>query len=223
MESNSWRKHIINKTMKQKPMNQRHIKNLIKEYVSETLREDDGSMGYDDGGMGSGGYGGGGSGEDLFNTFIKPFADVVGTIAGKTKELARRGMTVLNVAFETLKHTLIPFLVDSYGEIFAKEQGDIQKIRGEYQKYYDSTEKVLGGADAKVLAFIAFPGAALTGKFVKTAPKAAKGILSIATGGLSDKYLRREGINKRNSPTMFDAYTLSYISLLREAGDNEKK
>jgi len=164
----------------------------------------------------------------LYNTFVKPFTDVIGTAVGRTKELARRGMTLLNVAFEALMTTLIPFLTDSYDEIFAKEKADLSKIRSEYQSYYDETSRVLGSGDAKMLAFLAFPGPALTSKFVTTAPKAAAGILSVATGGLSDEYLgssaelgrsssSSEKSSKKSPSYMFNSYARAYGKLLSEA------
>lgn len=202
---------------------QKNSEELIKKYIAEVLKDSKKPIveyiSMDDSGMG-GAYG---SQSDLFNTFIKPFTDVVGTVVGKTKEVARRGMTVLNVAFETLMTTLVPFLTDSYDEIFAKEKADLQAIRSEYQPYYDSTAKALGGSDVKMLAFMAFPGAALTGKFVKDAPKAAKGILSVASGGITDKYLGGRsggGGSKKGPGDVFDSYVRAYNQLLSE---DEKK
>lgn len=204
---------------------QKNSEELIKKYIAEVLKDSKKPIveyiAMDDSGMG-GAYG---SQSDLFNTFIKPFTDVVGTVVGKTKEVARRGMTLLNVAFETLMTTLVPFLTDSYDEIFAKEKTDLAKIRSEYQPYYDATAKALGGTDAKMLAFMAFPGAALTGKFVKDAPKAAKGILSVASGGITDKYLGGSGATsggggKKGPGDIFDSYVRAYNQLLSE---DEKK
>jgi hypothetical protein len=207
---------------------------LLREYVSQVLRRSSkrslveydgmGDMGYD---MGTGGaFGMGmsyGSPGELYQTFIQPFVDVVGTIAGKTKEVIRSGLTVLNVAFESLMTSLVPFLSDSYDEIFAKEKSDLAKIRSEYQSYYDSTEKALGGSDAKLLAFFAFPGAALTGKFASAAPDAAKSILSVATGGYSDELLGGGGggSSRRGPSDMFDSYVRAYNSILTEAEKEE--
>jgi hypothetical protein len=199
--------------------NSRSIKKLIREYTLETLKE------YDDGGyvgdfsMYSGGVGYG-SGGDLYKVFIQPFADVVGTVAGKTKEIMRSGLTVLNVAFEGLMTTLVPWLTDSYDEIFQKEKADLQAIENEYRQYYDATAAALG-TDAKMLAFFAFPGPVLAGKFVSTAPKAAKSILSIATGGLTDKYLGGDSDSKasKSPSSIFDSYAPAYVNLLREKTD----
>jgi hypothetical protein len=207
---------------------------LLREYVSQVLKSSKrslveydgmGDMGYDMGGMGAGGMGimSYGSPGEFYKIFIQPFADVVGTIAGKTKEVIRSGLTALNVAFESLITSLVPFLGDSYDEIFAKEKSDLAKIRSEYQGYYDSTEKALGGSDAKLLAFMAFPGAALTGKFVSTAPNVAKSILSVASGGYSDELLGGSGGSKRRGPSdMFDSYVRAYNSILTEAEKEEK-
>lgn len=207
-------------------MNRQTSEKLIREYVKQVLDEQTSPKKlneyiFDDSG-GSGGYIG--SGSDLYSTFIQPFVDVAGTVVGKTKEVMRRGMTVLNVAFEALMTSLVPFLTDSYDEIFAQEKADLQKIQGEYQKYYDSTNKALDSS-VKTLAFLAFPGAALTGKFVKDSPDIARGILSVATGGVSDKYLSGGGgkttSSKSKGPSsVFDSYARAYDKLLQEAEDS---
>lgn len=202
---------------------------LLREYVSKILNENEydgggGDYGYD----GGGGVGGYGSGEGLYKIFVQPFADVIGVVAGKTKELARRSITVLQVAFETIMTTLIPVLTDSYDEIFAAEATAIDKIKSEYSSYYQASDHALNSGLAS-LALIAFPGAALTGKFVENSPKAVKNILSIATGGLSDKYLG-EGRNLGKSSIrvpkgsgVFDSYARSYAKLLSEDKSKEKK
>jgi hypothetical protein len=184
-------------------------KDLLKAYVHHLIKEYDGSMGFDSGGMGPV-YG---TKSDLFKTFIKPFTDVVGTVAGKTKELARRGITLAQTAFVTIMTTLIPFLTDSYEEIFAEQSRAIEKIRSEYQQYIDSTNKALEG-DAAMLAFIAFPGASLTGKLASLAPQTAVGLLGIATGGISDEILGGGGGPR--SSGIFDSYARSYRKLMIE-------
>lgn len=203
-----------NNNLKEKKLLKRYVKESLNDYKSflvvEYISSDDSDMG--------GSYG---TQDDLFNTFIKPFADVIGTVIGQTKEVARRGMTVLHVAFETLMTTLVPFLTDSYDEIFAKEKADVQAIRSQYQSYYDSTSKALGSSEAKILAFMAFPGAALTGKFVSDSPGAVKGILSVATGGISDEYLGSRGSSQKGPSSVFDSYSRAYCQLLSEDNDNK--
>lgn len=233
-------------------MNSTINKKILKEYISEIIKEDDifGGGGGGGGGAGvgnissyaaaasgadgsnpnwsrSGGFAkwtGAGSGVDMYTAFVKPFANVIGVAVGKTKELARRSITVLQVAFETIMTTLLPFLVDSYDEIFDQEAQDIDKIKSEYSSYYEATSESLSGG-ATVFALIAFPGATLLGKFAEKGPQAAKSILSVATGGVSDKYL---GENSNKNPTnIFDSYAKSYQELLFEAekdnGDKIKK
>ena len=221
MVENYWRRVIFRVAMT--IYHQNKSNKLIREYVSAVLKnsrivEDDG--GYDggySGGEGVSGYGSYGSG-DLFQAFIQPFVDIVGTIAGKTKEVMRSAFTALHVAFESLVTTIVPFLTDSYDEIFIKEKQDLAEIRSQYQGYYDATDKALAGSGAKLLAFMAFPGAALTGQFAVTAPKAAKSILSMATGGISDEWLGGSS-NKKSGPSgVFDSYVRAYNKLLTEAG-----
>lgn len=195
-------------------------KKLLKEYVSQILKEDEfgtdamGGLDYSMG-FGGGSYSGAGSGGSFYGTFVQPFVDVIGVAAGKTKELARRSITVLQVAFETLMTTLIPFLTDSYDEIFASEARDIAKIKNEYSSYYKASDDALG-SDLATFAMIAFPGPALLSKFVKNAPGAAKSVLSVATGGLSDEYLSGGG-GKKSPGSIFDSYARSYQELLSEA------
>lgn len=205
-------------------------KKLLKKYVSEILKENEfgtdafGGLDYSPG-FGTG-YGGVGdiSGGALYKTFIQPFVDVIGVAVGKTKELARRAITVVQVAFETVMTTLIPFLTDSYDEIFAKESQDIQKIKNEYSAYYQASENALKG-QGLALALIAFPGPTLLSKFVTNAPGAAKSVLSVATGGLSDEYLGGGGGggSKKGPSSIFDSYARSYSELLSEAGDATAK
>ncbi|NBQ47293.1 MAG: hypothetical protein EBU33_02415 [Sphingobacteriia bacterium] len=203
------------------------VRRLVKSYVSEILKENDGtgSFGIDTGGMPQWG----GTSKDMYKVFIQPFADVVATAAGKTKELARKAVTVVQVAFETIMTTLFPFLQDSYDEIFDNQKNDIEKIRGEYKDVYDRTDAALASNDASVLAFLCAPGPAVAKLAVDKGPKAASGVLSVVTGGISDKYLDKftSGGSKKHGKSrgpsdVFDSYVRSYVSLLNEE-DTEKE
>lgn len=199
-------------------MKRKSDNDIVREYICEVLKSqmNEDSFGGDfyDSSMYSGGlYGGGGGGGDmggLYKAFVKPFTDVIGTAVGKTKELARRAVTVVQVAFETIMTTLIPFLEDSYDEIFAAEKSDIQGIKSEYSQYYQATEEALRGPGATLLAFMAFPQAALLHRSVEDGPGAIKKVLSVATGGTSDKYLGGGGGGGRGGPKssgIFDSYS----------------
>lgn len=199
---------------------------LLREYVQEVLKED---MGSDYSGLGldtamggsSGPYGMHFASEDqLYKVFIKPFADVVGVAAGKTKELSQKGLTLLHVAFEALATTLVPILKDSYGEIFAKEKEEIAKIRSEYADVYNSTWDAFKDNDILVAAFMYRPDLFLTAQFVRKAPKAAAKLLSVLSGGTLDRALM--GILKGGGEGKKDSHEgpgLPLESVLREAGD----
>jgi len=162
---------------------------LLREYVQELLKEDDyGGLGLSDAMVGPYGmhYG---SGEDLYKVFIKPFADVVGVAAGKTKELSEKGQTLVKVAFEAVATTLVPILRDSYQEIFAEEKEKIDKIRGEYAEVYQATWDAFKENDILVAAFMYRPDLFLNVQFARKAPAAAAKLLSVVTGGALDKYL----------------------------------
>ena len=201
---------------------------VLRKYIEQILREDDGSLAIDTGGM-SGPMGTwGASKEDFYKTFIKPFADVVSTTAGKTKELARKGVTLVQVAFEAIATTLLPFLSASYDEIFAKEKKDIQKIKNEYKSVYDATNKALMNSDVAMLAFFAYPGTVITTNFAKKSPKASKKILGIVTGGMSDKYLDKylEKLSSDESSSKkeegIDFYLRGFVNLLSEEKKSPK-
>jgi len=199
-------------------------KAIVRKYIKEILSEQGDGDGMFTREFGGYGYGTWGSPKDLYDTFVKPFTDVFYTAVGGAKEITRRARTLLSVTFEAMVTSIIPFLSDSYDDIFKAEAQDIARIRSEYQQYYDATAEALGG-DAAVLALIAFPGVALTGKLAKTAPKAASEILSVATGGLSDEYLGRVGGGggKKKPSDIFDSYARSYHKLMLEEKAEEKE
>jgi len=183
---------------------------LLRELVTEILREDYGfGGGY---GMYGGDYAGLGlhdtgpgangtygmhfaDGDQLYKAFIKPFVDVVGVAAGKTKEISQRGLTLAKVAFEAVATSLLPILKDSYAEIFASEKEQLDQIRQQYGQVYKATWDAFNESDVMIAAFMYRPDIFLTTKLAAKAPKVAANLLSILTGGAADKLLKRLGIS----------------------------
>jgi len=196
-------------------------KRLIKEYVLEILKENESGYSLYGDSSSQGLYGGNypdyGT---LYKAFVEPLKDVVGVTVGKTKETIRRSITLLQVAFEATMTTLIPFLTDSYDEIWAAESAAIDKIESEYGEYYRKADEVFQGGPLAI-AMLAFPGPTLLGKFAKDTPAAAKSILSVATGGISDKYLS-SGKGKTPS-SIFDSYAINYKNILSEDSKDFKE
>lgn len=172
---------------------------LLREYVRNSLLTEDeagGNVALFTPGGGYNAYdmqhsmGGGGIGDvsagGLYDAFIGPFVDVFKTAVGKTKEITRKGRTLLNVALQTVLTTLIPIYGYNYADVFDKEKEDIEKIRGEYRDVYDRTEAALKGPDAVLLAFMASPALTLGAFAAKAAPEATKELFSAASGGISD-------------------------------------
>lgn len=193
---------------------------LLREYVQEVLKEDDfGGLAMSDAMVGPYGmhYA---SGEQLYNIFVKPFADVVGVAAGKTKELSEKGQTLLKVAFESIATTLVPILKDSYGEIFEKEKEQLDKIRAEYSDVYQATWDAFKENDVLVAAFMYRPDLFLTAKFAEKAPKAAAKLLSVLSGGKLDnvlsKLLKGGGGGKKDSR---EGPGMPFEGALHEKGD----
>lgn len=164
---------------------------LLREYV-RMLCEDEGYGDLASFDVGSNPYGVHfGSGDELYNVFVKPFADVVGVAAGKTKEASQKALTLGKVAFEAVATTLVPVLRDSYSEIFAKEKEEVEKIKGEYSDVYQRTWDAFKTNDAVCVAFMYSPTAFLTEKFAEKSPKVAARLLSVLTGGELDGWLKK--------------------------------
>lgn len=164
-------------------------KALLRECIHQILKEDDGFGGLGDA-MAGMPYGMHYASKDqMYQIFVKPFTDVVDVAAGKTKELSQKGQTLLKTAFESVATTLVPILKDSYGEIFAKEKEEIDKIRSEYSGVYGATWDAFKEADVLIAAFMYRPDLFMTAQFVHKAPKAAAKLLSILSGGSLDKTL----------------------------------
>jgi len=153
-------------------------KALLQAYINVILKEDD--SWFDDGGAGGSNLG---SNEDMYNIFIKPFANVIGTVAGKTKEISQRSQTVLKVAFETIVTTLIPIYKDSYEEIFKKEKERIDKIKSDYDKYYSASWEILKNADFAIAAFMYRPDLFVTQGFIRKSPEVAAKLINVLSGG----------------------------------------
>ena len=188
---------------------------------NKIIREDDGA------GFGSyGGYANFGtyspygvhyaSSDALYNTFIKPFVDVVDVTIGKTQELSQRAQTLLKVAFETIASTIIPVLQSDYSKIFEEEQKNLEKIKNEYAEVYNSTWEAFKNKDVALMAFFAFPGIVLTSQFAKKAPKSTYKLLHVLSGGSFNNWyeniLNKSGLNpKYNTSALSKAWGESLI------------
>lgn len=165
---------------------------LLREYIREVLKEDDGGVYMDlaiaDATQNPWGVSFG-SGDDLYNIFVRPFTDVFNTAAGKTKELSQKAQTLGRVAFETIATTLIPVLTDDYNEIFKHDKENMDRIRQEYGEIYRSNWDAFKDNDVQLLMFMYDPARYVANKVARKVPAAALGLLSIVTGGTLDPYL----------------------------------
>lgn len=177
---------------------------LLREYVRKALREDFGGYGGDYAGIGldvdSGPYGRSyGSNQDLYDAFIGPWVDVFKTGLGKSKEITRSVWTAVDVVIGTVLTSIIPGLGRTYEDAFEDEKKDLEKIRSQYKDVYDKTDAVLGETDAAFVAFLASPALVLGKLAAEKSPDVAKEILSVATGGSSDKYIEKIKSNNSDS------------------------
>lgn len=174
-------------------MNKFAQKKLLREYIRHTLllSEDyyaDASYGgyYDEGyGMMMAAYGGGNP-SNLIKAFITPFTDVFDTAVASAKMTAKDAITLLPVTFGAALSTIIPGIGVRFDKIFAERDKKIEDIKREYKDVFDRTSDAFKG-DAKLLAFMAAPSVFLASSAALKVPSATKKVLSVATGGITDK------------------------------------
>lgn len=163
---------------------------LLRQLIREMISEDDtgGLMdaGYD---MNNGFGAHYASSNQMYDTFVKPFVDVADVAGGKTKEMSKKTGTLMKVAFETIATTLIPFLNDSYDEIFKDESEALDKIKNEYADVYNATWDAFKDNDIATMAFMYNPGSCLTSLLARKAPGVTGKLLSVLSGGSLDGFL----------------------------------
>ena len=170
---------------------------LLREYVKTILKEEDFVSGIDSNG---GGYDpqtrdvygaiSFGSGKDLLSVFGISGIITAGQVAlGSVKEIARRGLTLVPVLFGIITSTIFPWIGVNYAGIFEREKQDIDKIRAQYKPANDAVNALFGNVDVKMLTFMASPGTLIATQAVILAPVITKNLLSVVSGGYSDKLL----------------------------------
>ena len=166
---------------------------LLREYVRRALREDFGGadFGGDMGGMGFGFGGGYVQPSDMYKVFIKPFTDVYDTAVGKTKEMSIATAELLRVSMEAILTSIIPILSSDYDKIFAKYEGQMDKVRAEYKDIYDATWTAFKDNDVVLAAFGMFPELMLTQVVARHAPIPVIHTMDALTGGFFETYFER--------------------------------
>lgn len=165
---------------------------LLREYVKTLLNEDDGYGGLYGVAAEMSPFGMHYASQDqMYNTFIKPFVDVVEVTAGKTKEMSERTLTAIRVAFEAAASSLIPALSSDYSEIFEAERQQLEKIKSEYSEVYNASWDALKQHDIVWSAFLGWPAMFLTAKAAEKAPAAVAHVLSVLSGGSLDGFLSK--------------------------------
>ena len=225
---------MMNNNSREAQIIREYVAIILHENMQKALNEDDGGFGYGMGGSEAMGQYGVhyASGDQMYNTFIKPFVDVVKVTAGKTKEMSQRAQTLAKVAFESVATSLLPWLSSDYGDIFKREAEEINKIRSEYGDVYAATWDAFKDKDVALTAFFCYPGAILTGLFAKKTPKVALNMLSVISGGEMDGVIDNikdsisSGFGKSKGRKTFSSpggdKTPWMESLIREDKDKEK-
>jgi len=163
---------------------------LLKEFIKESLNEDDtGGAGYGGGmnlssyGMGYMNYGG-----SLKSIFVQPFIDASGVIKAATGKALLRIKSLAKIVIETILTTMIPFLKSNYEEIFKIEHEQLKKLKEKYKDAFKGVDAAFT-KDVMVLAFMVNPQQFITAKLAAQAPKQIIEILQVLT-------IKNEGLAK---------------------------
>lgn len=150
---------------------------ILREYVKNVLREDDGAYGMTAADMAGDGYGMGmfSGGPSLYKIFVEPFVDVFKTTQAAAEDVSTRARAAGKVAFEAIATSLIPGLSSDYQKIFDKEHQQLLKIKEKYRDVFERTDKALSneGGDFKLLAFLLDPARYISFKIARSAPEVA--------------------------------------------------
>lgn len=179
---------------------------VLKEFVRQVIREDDGGAWAAD--LTGGGFDTPyglkyGSGQDLYKIFVEPFTDVFQVASGKTKELSVKAQTLGKAALKTIGNAFLPNVAADYENVFKQEKAQLDKIKQEYKDVYDRVWSAFEHDDVKVLAFFSDPLAAgrMMGYFGgKTGIKAALHIANSMSGGMLDGVIEKLKSRKLPDP-----------------------
>lgn len=119
---------------------------------------------------------------DLYQTFIQPFADVVQTAAYGIETLSAKVQTVIKSFLLGLPTLFIPFLEYDYETFREQERQKIEDIRKKYEKTLQWNIEAIVSNDPFGLAFILAPGAVLGAQLAVRAPERALRLLNVLTG-----------------------------------------
>lgn len=165
-------------------MKSQRSKRILREYIREILKEDDGYGGMIGASYDMMPYGSHFASQDaLYSTFVKPFVDVVQVAAGKTKEVSKRAQTLFKVSFEAFMVSIIPWLTTEFKEIFDEEKDALAKIKSEYNDVYEATWDAFRNNDIALCAFFAYPGYVMTGLAAAKSPGSALHLMNVLSGG----------------------------------------
>lgn len=133
---------------------------------------------FDDGGDDSwswgGGYGGGeGGGSSLYNTFIRPFTDVLDTAAAVVETGVSKAQLLVGIATYGVMDLLVPFVKPKYDAMVEHDKRRMASIYQKHRSTFERTEQALtevgGDYDGVGVFFALFPDAVITKNLAKVA------------------------------------------------------
>jgi uncharacterized protein YjgD (DUF1641 family) len=157
---------------------------VLEEYVRGLINEDWGDT---EGGFGMM-YA---SPKDMYDVFIKPFADVIGVASGRTQELMAAGGLLLKTVIWSAVTTVVPFISQDYQEIFSDYRSRIDKIKQDHADVYKATWDAFRDEDFLVASFFYAPDKFLTAYTARKAPLATAKLLNTLSGGKLDSVVER--------------------------------
>ena len=125
-------------------------------------------------GGGFGMYAGGTSGDDLWDTFITPFTDVVQTAIASGLEIGNQALGLFKTIAAGALVQVVPFVDFDYDLIHNKTEERTKEIQSKYKDVFDRTDAALKNNEFKVLSFLLNPGATMLAGAANASAKVAK-------------------------------------------------
>jgi hypothetical protein len=162
----------------------RTVRKILREETTAGVRDSDSPFGVSFSGT---------STQKLINIFTEPFIDALKVGVAGAKEMGVRLAGLLEISIKTILSSFFPSLRYKHDKIFKKEERRLGEIKKKYKDVYDRIDSSMQTSDFPLFAFMASPSLFMSYKgseaTAKIGKKASLDLLSIISGGYSDKLI----------------------------------
>lgn len=137
--------------------------NLLREFIEAVIAEEESNQ--------------------LYQTFIQPFADVASTAAYGLEKLSAQTQTVVKGFVFGIPTLFVPFLEYDYEAFREQEKAKVEVVKKKYEKVLQANLDAITSNDAFGVAFLLAPTSILAAQLAVKAPEMALHALEVFTGG----------------------------------------